>query len=51
MIIGGLFCIGGIAVTALTYSAAAGGGTYVVTWGAILFGGFRFFRGVMAKGR
>lgn len=46
MLFGALWCIGGILVTAITYSAAAGGGTYVVAWGAILFGGVQFFRGL-----
>ena len=48
MLVGGLFCLGGILITALTYSSASqGGGTYVVTWGAILFGAIQFFRGLM----
>ncbi len=48
MAFGALWCIGGIAVTAFTYSAASeGGGSYVVAWGAILFGGIQFFRGMM----
>ncbi len=46
MLHGALWCIGGIVVTAVTYSAARGGGTYVVTWGAIIFGAVQFFRGV-----
>lgn len=47
MLVGALWCIGGIVVTALTYSAASeGGGTYVVAWGAILFGGIQFLRGL-----
>ncbi|HYH05212.1 MAG TPA: hypothetical protein VEC37_19140 [Bacillota bacterium] len=45
MIFGGLWCVGGLIVTVLTYSAASGGGRYVVAWGAILFGGIQFFRG------
>lgn len=47
MLHGGLWCAGGILVTALTYGAAAGsgGGKYVVAWGAIVFGGIQFFRG------
>ncbi len=48
MIVGGLWCGGGIAVTVVTYTAASGGGTYVVAWGAIIFGAVQFFRG-MAK--
>ena len=48
MLYGALWCVGGILVTAVTYMAAAGGGggTYVVAWGAILFGGIQFFRGL-----
>jgi hypothetical protein len=45
---GALWCAGGILVTVLTYSAAAeGGGTYVVAWGAILFGGIQLVRGLI----
>src|SRR5688572_30156372 len=36
MLMGAVFFIGGILVTGITYSAAADGGTYVVTWGAII---------------
>lgn len=39
MLYGALWCIGGIVVTAITYSAASGGGTYIVAWGAIFWGG------------
>jgi hypothetical protein len=48
MIFGGLWCVGGILVTAVTFAGAAGagGGTYVVAWGAILFGAIQFFRGM-----
>jgi hypothetical protein len=46
MIVGGLWCAGGTAVTVLTMQAAQGGGTYVVAWGAILFGAIQFFRGL-----
>ncbi len=46
MVVGGLWCGGGIVVTLYTYAAASGGGTYVVAWGAILFGGIQFLRGV-----
>ncbi|MBS1910640.1 MAG: hypothetical protein JST22_01515 [Bacteroidetes bacterium] len=46
MIAGGIICLIGIAVTIVSYVAASnGGGRYVVTWGAVLFGGIRFFRG------
>lgn len=48
MIVGGLWCGGGIAITAITYALADnnGGGTYVVAWGAIIFGGIQFLRGL-----
>jgi len=48
MVIGGLICAVGIAVTAVTYNDAvsSGGGTYIVAWGAIVFGGIRFLRGL-----
>lgn len=34
----------GCVLTALTYNAAQGGGTYIILWGAILFGGWRFWQ-------
>jgi hypothetical protein len=38
----------GLLVTLVTYSMASnGGGSYVVTWGAIIFGGIRLVRGLM----
>jgi hypothetical protein len=46
MLYGALWCGGGIIVTVATYSAASGGGSYVVAWGAILFGAIQFFKGV-----
>ena len=47
MLYGALWCVGGIVVTFISYSSASGGGSYVITWGAILFGGIQFFRGVV----
>jgi len=50
MLWGAVWCVGGIIVTAATYSAASnGGGKYFVAWGAILFGGIQFVRGVVAS--
>jgi hypothetical protein len=46
MLYGGLWCGGGIVVTVVTLSMSQGGGTYVVAWGAILFGAIQFFKGV-----
>ena len=47
MTIGGVVCVIGIVITVATYAAASeAGGSYVVTWGAIAFGGFQFLRGL-----
>jgi|GEM_PF-2186868 len=46
MLVGGLWLIGGLLVTALTYSASSGGGTYVVTYGAIIIGAVQFIGGL-----
>lgn len=49
MAYGALWCIGGIGVTTATYGAAASssnGGTYIVAWGAILYGVIQFGRGL-----
>jgi len=43
---GFLWCVGGMVVTAVTYSMASGGGTYVVAWGAVLFGFIQAIRGL-----
>ena len=50
MVVGAIWCIGGILVTALTYGAAAsspGGGRYVIAYGAIIFGAIQFLRGAL----
>lgn len=47
MLYGALWCIGGLAVTFISYqSASTGGGKYVVTWGAVIFGAIQFFQGL-----
>jgi hypothetical protein len=46
MVVGLCVCIAGIVITAVTYSAASNGGHYIVAWGAVLFGGLQFLRGV-----
>lgn len=51
MIIGALFLFGGIAVTVYTYTAASnGGGRYFLAYGPIIYGGYRFFRGLLNRG-
>jgi hypothetical protein len=49
MMYGGGICILGLVITLVTYSIASssGGGTYFVSWGAILFGAIQFFRGLI----
>ncbi len=50
MLYGALWCIGGIIVTALTYLEAVtnpAGGTYIIAWGAIVFGAIQFIRGLV----
>src|SRR5215213_1999888 len=52
MISGALLCIGGIVVTVVSFVSAMNGsfgGIYVITWGAIIFGGERFFRGFIQQ--
>jgi hypothetical protein len=54
MLYGLLWCIGGAIVTAATYQMAANspnGGSYVVAWGAIVFGGIQFLRGAAQAAR
>lgn len=46
MLIGGLWCLGGLAATWLTY--ARHGDTFVLAYGPILFGAYQFFRGLAA---
>jgi hypothetical protein len=53
VLVGALVCVAGIIITVVTYSAAAhssSGGTYVVAWGAIIFGAIQFFRGLSHLG-
>jgi hypothetical protein len=46
MLVGGSICLVGILITTASYDSATGGGTYVVAWGAILFGAIKFLKGV-----
>lgn len=47
MIMGAFISAIGIALTVYTYSSVAEkGGTYIVWWGAIVFGAIQFFRGL-----
>ena len=45
--IGALWFFGGLIVTIATLAAAEGGGTYIVAWGAILFGLIDMIRGAI----
>ena len=52
LLIGVGFVVAGAVVTGITYSAASGGGTYVVTTGLFLVGAWNILKGLfrMAKG-
>jgi hypothetical protein len=52
MLIGGLICLAGIVITVGSYMAAGeGGGRYILAWGAIVFAGHPFFRGLAQSGQ
>jgi len=51
MLTGGAICAIGIILTVITYSSALNGGTYVIAWGAIIFGAIRFLKGINNKGK
>lgn len=46
MLIGGLWIVGGLIITIGTYTMASNGGTYFITYGPIIYGVIRFFKGV-----
>jgi len=51
MLTGGLVFFIGVFVTLATLNNAINGGSYIIAWGAILFGGFRFYNGAKNKSR
>lgn len=53
MFYGVFWCIGGLAVTVITYQTAAdmGGGRFIIAWGATLFGAGQFLHGLAQLGR
>ncbi|WP_306641195.1 hypothetical protein [Sanyastnella coralliicola] len=44
--IGALFLVGGLIITILTYANASGGGRYVITYGAIIWGAIKLIDGL-----
>lgn len=42
MLVAGSICLIGIVITMLSFEAAASGGRYIVAFGAILVGGYKF---------
>lgn len=51
MAVGGVICVIGLVVSIGSYQAAASspsGGSYVVAWGAVIFGGFQFLKGLFS---
>jgi hypothetical protein len=49
MLYGALWAIGGVIATGATYAAAEDGGSYVAFYGAIVYGGYRFLKGVFSS--
>lgn len=47
MLYGALWCIGGLVVTAISYNSASEGGSYRIFWGAVVFGGYQFIKGLI----
>ncbi|MBK9036764.1 MAG: hypothetical protein IPL61_36865 [Myxococcales bacterium] len=47
LVLGAFLCGVGTLVTIVTYDGAAGGGTYIVAWGPMVFGAIRFFKGLV----
>ena len=45
MLRGIAWAVGGLVVSLITYSMASGGGTYVVFWGAVIWGVIDFLIG------
>jgi hypothetical protein len=45
MLVGGIICFIGLAVTIGSYVAAEPGGVFLLAYGPIIFGGIQFFRG------
>lgn len=41
--------VGALLITGITYAMAEGGGTYYIFWGAMIFGGYMFLRGLYYK--
>lgn len=50
LLIGAAWLVGGLFVTLLSYQAASGGGRYLVTTGAIVYGAVRIGRGLLRGG-
>ncbi|MEI6140569.1 MAG: hypothetical protein WCP85_14975 [Mariniphaga sp.] len=44
---GAVWCFGGIKFTILSYSAASNGGVYYIFYGAIIYGVWRFLKGII----
>jgi hypothetical protein len=51
MLVGGLVCFAGVAVTLVALATSGVTGISVVAWGAIVFGAAQFIRGAMQARR
>ncbi len=46
ILIGSIILVAGVLITAVSYYNAAGKGSYVITWGAMMVGVVRLFKGI-----
>ncbi len=49
MLYGVLWAIGGLIATGLTYNAAEDGGEFIAFYGAVIYGGYRFLKGLFSS--
>ncbi len=49
LLYGALWALGGLVATVATYAAASDGGTYVAFYGAVIYGGYRFLKGLFSS--
>ncbi len=44
-----IWLLGGGIITLYTYESAANGGSYLIMWGAMIYGGYRLLIGVFSS--
>jgi hypothetical protein len=51
VLLGVLFLLGGIIITAVTYDSASSGGSYIIAYGPMIYGVYSIIRGVARMSR